>query len=227
MIKQKSSKGSRSGRKPRKAALGNDYFTQAVGQPVQKIKGPIPSKKEVKYTDTSQASYVANTTGTITLINGSAQGDDNTSRSGRMTKMLSVAVDGWASVTDATGTLQQQRILIVWDNAPNGAQPTISTILTAANPSAFPNIDYVARFTILKDLKMVFGATTAAFSADPIKQFQLAVKLNSNTRFQGTSAAIASIQDGAVYVITLGSNGAGVTAGQMTYSARVAWIDEE
>jgi hypothetical protein len=141
--------------------------------------------------------------------------------------MLSVAVDGWASVTPTTGTIQQQRVLLIWDNAPNGASPAITDILVAANPTSFPKIDNVNRFTILKDMKMIFGATTAAFSANPIKQFRLGVKLNSAVRFQGTSAAIASIQDGAIYVVTLGSNVAGATAGQITYSARCAWIDEE
>ena len=112
-----------------------------------------------------------NTTGTISLINGIARGDEINERNGREVVMRSVQLSMNAQSTDTTGIPQCCRILLVYDRQTNAAAPTFAQVLTATGaslPLAPRNLENRRRFKILMDRKFTIGpqgATTAALGA--------------------------------------------------------------
>lgn len=193
------------------------------------VKGALLSSKEKNYIDTAAASYAADTTGTVTLLNGVAEGDENTQRNGRKVKMLSCQINAAATTAAGNPTPQKVRFLLVWDNAPNGVIATVAQILTAANAESFPLVDNEDRFTILRDIKCVLGPNVTTASAAYVDQSIVAIDfykaIDSDTKFSGTTNGIASIQNGALYGVTVGTLAAGATAANISYAARVRFQD--
>lgn len=223
MRKSKRSKGSQpSGSGSR--ARDDETSRQAPFGRVVPVKGPVQPRRALKYVDTAGLFLAYDTTGTITLLNGIAEGDDNTTRNSRSSIMKSVAIRGEASIP-LTGLPQKYRTLLVWDNAVNGALPTIATIMQTVNSFGFANIDYEKRYTILYDSTNVLGIYTAALADQVNKDVEAHVELNSITEFNGTGATIASIQNGAIYLVTLGSLGAGATAASLSVNCRVRFLE--
>jgi hypothetical protein len=81
------------------------------------IKGRIVPRVETHYLDNAQASYNADTTGTVTALNLIAEGNDNVNRLGRKAMMRSVSVKGFVVSPSNAPPAQQTRVLLVWDNA--------------------------------------------------------------------------------------------------------------
>jgi len=198
------------------------------------VKGPIPKKgslKELKYVDLASATYVADTTGTVTALNLIAVGDDNTNRDGRQVCIKSVQIRGFVSPTDTGTAFSRARVLLVWDNAVNsGSIATVAQILSAASANSFPLIDNANRFTILADRSYAMGAvdTTASmsYSGSPnVHDVDIYKKINQITQFSGTTAAIGSIQNGGLLMVTIGSAGAGAGA-NFSLATRVRFTDD-
>ena len=87
------------------------------------------SKGEFKAIDTN-VSFDVNTTGTVTLLNGCARGDEISERTGRETLIKSIEMKWVATSTDTTGTAQVGRLLVVYDKQPNAAALTIANVLS-------------------------------------------------------------------------------------------------
>lgn len=193
------------------------------------VKGALLSKKELNYIDIAKATYAADTTGTITLLNGCAEGDDNTQRNGRKAKMVSIQVNAYAFAGNGNTIPQKVRFLLVWDNAPSGAAPTVANILSAVDSISFPLVDNEDRFTILRDVKMVLGinsnTATQALADQTAVPFDFYKKINTDSKFNGTGATITSIQNGALWGVTVGNLAAGATAGSIVYATRVRFTD--
>jgi hypothetical protein len=199
--------------------------------PLVRVKGQIQPRREMKFVDVGNAAYVLDTTGTVTLLNGIAEGDDYSNRNSRSAIVHSVAVRGYAQPTTATGVPIKFRIMLVWDNAADGVIATIAQILAAANVNAFPLVDYEKRFTILYDHTDVLGpyslTATQSVAWKNIDNIEALVKLNAPMQFNGTGATIASIQNGALLMVTLGSVAAGATAGIATIATRVRFMEND
>jgi len=197
-----------------------------------RVKGaiaPYGGRKELKYNDIALAAYVADTTGTVTALNLIAVGDDNTSRDGRQCTMTSVQVRGYVAPEGIAAQAPIScRLMLVWDNAVNsGAIATIAQILTAATGQSFPLIDNANRFTILCDKRFFIGAanTTATQTyADQTGEIvEIYKKLNLVTQYSGTTAAIGSIQNGGLLMVTVGD---AATGGSFALSTRVRFTDD-
>lgn len=195
--------------------------------PFVAVRGAIQPRLEMKYVDTTIASGVLDTTGSITLINGISEGDDNTNRNSRSVLIKSVEVRGSAQPTATTGLPQKCRLLLVWDNAANGVAPAIADILTAVSPYAYPNVNFERRFTILWDWSFVLGLQAAAVADQVIVNYDTQLRLNSLVQFQGTGGTVASIQNGAMYFVSVGGNAAGTTAGTTTCVTRVRFLESD
>ena len=193
---------------------------KAAGTPVSRsgVKGPIGNKQELNFTDVAISGAI--TTGLLTLLNGIAEGDDNTDRSGKKVVMKSVQVHGMLAY-GAAGS-REGRALLIWDNAPNGVLPAITDILTVSTSNGFPNINNVGRFSILKDVHPdpALGVAQGTTTQMPIEFYK---KLNDATRFLGTGATIASIQNGALYLLLLGADSSNATVDIRT---RVRFIEK-
>lgn len=194
--------------------------------PQAKIKGAIAAyggRQELKYVDTAlnAGTSVYDTTGLATPINLLAVGDDNTTRDGRQVTIKSVQIHGSAAPVDNITNPCVIRTMVVWDNANNSASPTsaqlIALLLTAAGATTFPLVDNQNRFTILWDNHAVIGpvnntATQAIAGSPTIIPIEYYKKINQITQYSGTTAAIGSIQSGALWFITLGNQAAGAGA---------------
>lgn len=213
----RSAKRSRKGKGPKKA-------------PVVTITGAMPTAnrgfrpgygtrggaKELKVIDTSEAVYQCDTTGSITLISGVATGTDYQARVGRVVDLKSIQVRGFVYPAVNTGTIDNlARVMIVHDRNPNGAAlPTIATILDAVLATAFNNLTNRDRYRVLMD-KFIFvgrrqNTATQAFSSNCGTFINKYKKVNIRSVFGGTTAAIGSIQEGAIYLVTVGEAAAGV-----------------
>jgi len=203
----------------------------------RRLKGaiaPFGGRQELKYVDTdlTGGTAVYDTTGLATPINLLAVGDDNTTRDGRQVCIKSVQVKGICSNVDNSSAGGLCRTMLVWDNANNSASTTsaglIALVLQAANATAFPLVDNANRFTILWDSLKPLGTISSASgfaSAPNAHTIKFYKKMNSVTQYSGTTAAIGSIQNGALWFITLGTNAAadgGVFVGRI----RVRYTDQ-
>lgn len=189
------------------------------------VKGAISTPKELNFVDIADTAYVIDTTGTLTLLNGIATGDDYSARNGRLVKIKGVEIVGSAKATVTTGLPQPARILLFWDNACSGVAPAITDVLAASTPHSYPLQATVERFTVLWDYQFVldYNAATTSRSITP---FSIHIPLNVMTSFNGTGATVASISNGGLFMITLGGNVAGTTAGTANIATRVRFLEE-
>lgn len=182
------------------------------------------SQAEKKFVDVGVATYALDTTGTVTLLNGCADGSTVNTRIGRKTCIKSVQVrgvllpqDAWASGAQCDPCLA--RVMLVWDKQANGAAFTIANLLSAATAASFNNLDNRERFVVLMDKHFAFGmwalstAAGAAFAAVDktvaiVNKYKRMPK-DAFTIFSGTGATIASINTGALFLVTIGTNAAG------------------
>lgn len=184
---------------------------------VQIVRGYRPMRPaaegEQKSLTTGAAAYVCDTTGTITLVNGIAQGTTRVTRLAAQCHWTSVHVKGYIGNVDVTTGNNVSKIMLVWDKFPNGAAtPAITDILESANALAFNNLDNRNRFTILMEeshaLAQMDNTATQAVSGSPtIFKVDRYMKLPGlTTTFGGVGATQADIQQGALYLVTVGSN---------------------
>lgn len=193
-----------------------------------KVKGAIRKyRKELKYVDIASTGYAADTTGSVTLLNGIAVGDDNTTRDGRQVTIKSVQLRGYASPETQTQAPGSYRVMVVWDNAVSGTAPTIAQILTATTAQSFPLIDNAERFTILSDKRFVLGyiqnTATQAYADKSVEQIDLYKKVNAVTQYSGIGATSASVQNGGLYLVTVGDTANGASC---FISTRVRFQDD-
>lgn len=198
-----------------------------------RVKGAIkPSgRTELKYVDVANATYACNTTGTITALNLIAVGDDNTTRDGRQVTIKSVQLHGMVYPEDTNSGPTKARVVLVWDNAVNsGALPAITDIFAVIGGNAFPLVNNANRFTILVDRTFSCGimqdtATQAVAGCPNTFECEIYKSLGAVTQFSGTTAAIGSIQNGGLYLVTMGSTAAGNGA-TLIASTRVRFVDD-
>lgn len=205
-------------------------MAKVVRNRAPRIKGAIRKTNELKFVDTASALYGVNTTGSVTALNLLAVGDDYNTRDGRQVTIKSVQLHGMVFPEDNTTSTIKGRVMLVWDNAPNGVLATIAQILTTADGVAFPLIDNAQRFTILVDRTYAVGkvdnTATMAFASSP-NTFDVEIykKLDCVTQYSGTTAAIGSIQNGALLLVTIGSGAAGAAA-TLNAATRVRFTDD-
>jgi len=174
--------------------------------------------QELKYFDVASATYACDTTGAVTLLNGIAQGDDVTTRDGRVVFNASCRVIGKFTGQDGIVSDSLCRVMLVWDMNNNSAAavPLITDILTASTSISHLNLNNRARFVILRDHMVSYGAhdittATSTFSSSPnTGELDWYVRLGkSKTIYSGTTGVIGSIASGALYLVTIGDQAAG------------------
>jgi len=173
---------------------------------------------ELKYVDLASASYAFDTTGSITLLNGIAVGDDNNTRDGRQIFNKSIQVMGSIkpALTNPTGVPSFCRLLLVWDSQSNSAAlPTFNNLLTATTSTGMLNLDNRERFTVLRDLKYTIGnvsvtATQSFAEAPSTATVNIFVDLKGvKTTYSGVAATIGNIMTGSLLMFTIGDQAAG------------------
>lgn len=184
---------------------------------------------ELKTVDVDQANYVADTTGSVTLLNGVATGTDFTDRIGRKTIMKSLYIQGYVSAIDNTVSNNLSRLIVVYDNQSNGGAPAVLDVLKQATSISQINLNNRDRFKILVNktfpIAAIDNTATQALAGSPtIHKVKIFKRLKHEVLFNGTGATIASIATGSLYLITIGNTAAG-TGGNFNLSTRVRFED--
>lgn len=152
-------------------------------------------------------------TGAVTLLNAVATGTDFTNRIGRKVCWKSVLIQGHTSPTANIAAGCYGRIMIIYDSQPNGALPSATDVLLSNAPNSPMNLNNRDRFKILWDKRVTAGAynvTASTAVADrTVTEVRKYKKINLETIFDGTTAAIADIQSGSIFMLTTGSATAG------------------
>lgn len=186
-------------------------------------------EQELKVSDIAAAVYGADTAGTVTALNLTAVGDDNTSRDGRQILNKSIHIQGQLFMTDDSGGPNLARMLLVWDSQPNGAIAVVTDVLTASNSVSGTNLNNRERFRIIRDLRLSQGtvsntATQAFSNSDNTYMINEYVKLNDmKTTYKGTTAVIGDVSTGALLMVTIGSAAASA-AGQFYVHTRLRFV---
>lgn len=181
-----------------------------------------PAFNEKNYVDLASANYECSTTGSITLLATIAQGNTQQTRVGKKIFYKYLNFRG-RIVAGTTGTVADAAVIFVYDKRPTGALPAITDVLNTANSVSQNNADNEGRFRILARKDMVFSGNSATPTADsaiqnadffiPMKQMQAVFKS------VGTGA-MADIEEGAVYMVTVANVATGTTAPVLTGSCR-------
>lgn len=186
---------------------------------------------EKKYIDVSATTNSLNTTGVVQALNLVAVGDDNNNRDGRETQNVSVAIRGLIIPEDAsTPNPTLVRVLLVWDQQPNGALATIANILQNATALSFNNLDNKKRFIILRDNQYAVGGidntATQAYAQSPtVHSIYEYVKLGPkySSSWSGTTGVIGSLATGALLLVQIGTGAAGSGASLQAFT-RVRFV---
>lgn len=197
-----------------------------VRQATARMSGRVLSK-ETGFVDLAQAAYACDTTGSITLLATVAQGSSVNQRVGKKAVWKSLQCRGTIQSNAAT-TTADSAVIVVYDKRPTGTLPAITDVLVAANTAAMNNDANSGRFQILKriDLQLIGNTTTPAtgkeaFTAD----FFLDLKKRPVTFKAAGTGAIADIEEGALYLITVGNIVAGTAAAVAALAFRTRFID--
>jgi len=207
------------------SSRGSKYRRTRTGRaaPYRRPYFPVASS-EWKYIDTADA-YAVNTTGTLTLLNGLSLGNTATTRIGQKVTLRTLEVKYRSAVTATTGLDQTHRILFVLDRQCNGAALTLAEVIVPQNTEGLRNLAQRKRFKILMDLRFDLNAAGESGSTKADKFFYtfkggLVQEFNA-----GNAGTVADISSGSIYMIHLGSNAAGVTAGTSAVVTRLRYTD--
>lgn len=185
------------------------------------------ASKETGYVDLAYANYAADTTGTVTLVATVAQGTSVNQRIGKKILLKSLQLRGYAS-NGSTAVTNDVAVLFVYDKRPTGSLPTVTDFLDTANSRSFNNDSNSGRFKILKRMDFLLSGTqTTTVGYGPAKSMDFYLKLNGLQevfKAAGTGA-IGDIEEGALYMVTVGSNAAGTGAANVNVGMRVRFVD--
>lgn len=218
-------------------------YTSRVGRPmIGRNSGPGRSgfkanffrlqrayKNEMGYVDVASTSYALDTTGTVTLLNVVAQGAGVSQRVGKKILLRSLQFRGNMQ-NGSTAAANDVAFMIVYDKRPTGSLPTITDILALATPTAMNNDSNAGRFSILKRVDEVLVGNIAAaanYTEAAVKgsDWYLDLKNRQTVYKAAATGAIGDIEEGALYLVTIGGTAAGTTAASLFGTFRMRFND--
>lgn len=167
---------------------------------------------------------VLDQTGSVILLNGTVAGTGLNQRIGRTIFMKSIALHVYAQSTAVTGVEQAARVMVVYDHQANGAQPAISDVLSSAIHNQHYNVYTRNRFVVIFDEWFTLSASAGLVDSKAV--LRICGEVNRQTMYGNTGFGdVRDISTGALYLITIGSEVAGATAGIAPFRARLTFDD--
>lgn len=207
------------------------YGRRAGGNPFG-LQRALSMSKELGFVDVAVSSPM-DTTGLVTLLNTVAQGTSVNQRVGKKIRMKGLQIRGYAG-NGTTATFNDVAFLIVYDKRPTGALPAVTDILVAANATAMNNDANAGRFSILKrwdgmllgNLSLT-GAVANALVENTAVGTDCYLDLGKREVVYKAAAtgAIGDIEQGALYLVTVGANAAGTAAATLVFNSRMRFWD--
>lgn len=173
----------------------------------------IQSKEELKHVDVLSSGTTLPSTGTFLLLNGVDQGDTDILREGNDITATSIQ---WRIryITDVDLVQHVHiRMIVFWDQQPNGAAPTAATLLDTSVITSIINApynrNYQKRFKILHDsITTIVPQTIQTFTPATGATTQLVANgayrhskrnLSRTVKYSGAGATVAAIQTNSLY----------------------------
>ena len=207
---------------PRQRSV-NAIVKRALRAPLRNVI----ANKETGYVDLATATYAMDTTGSLALIATVAQGASVNQRVGKKIMLKSLQCRGYMA-NNTSALINDVAFLIVYDKRPTGALPAITDILASVSSSALNNDVNSGRFKVLKrvDALMLGAPATSTGTGDSAISVDFFLPLRDQIVFKAAgTGAIADIEEGALYLVTVGSTAAGVAAAAANMSFRTRFID--
>lgn len=181
--------------------------------------GDKPERKNVD-TNSTLAPPLTSSFTAPTLLNGLAQGVNNSERIGRKAVMKSLSLrytyDGTASDGDS-----QVRILIIYDKQANGALPAASDVIPNQTFTSHIQLANADRFVVLMD-EVSESRQSSALNISGSRY----LKCNLETIFGGSTSGIASINSGSIFIMAANNADPTIGAvGALYFSTRVRYTD--
>lgn len=186
------------------------------------------SPQEKNYVDLASATYALDTTGSITLIATIAQGASVNQRIGKKCVLRSLQCRG-NMYGNAAVTATDVAYMIVYDKRPTGSLPTIADVLVSVSPQSMNNDNNASRFSILKRVdEIIVGSAANQYTAKSAygADWYLNLRGLPMTFNAAGTGAIGDIDEGALYLITVGGSGAGTTAGTLGVTFRTRFTEQ-
>lgn len=183
--------------------------------------------KETGFVDLAAANYVCDTTGSVTLLATVAQGAGVSQRVGKKIVLKSLQCRG-RFFAGTAGVINDCAAIIVYDKRPTGALPAVTAVLNTANAGSMNNDDNSDRFVILKRLDQILigDSTTVSTGLEAVDvSFYLPLRMLPTVYKSVADGAIADIEQGALYLVTVGVNAAGATAASLNATFRTRFVD--
>ncbi len=166
---------------------------------------------------TSTQAITANNAGTITLLNGLAQGVGVSQRIGRRALMVNLSIKYCVGLQATNQSPQCYRISLVLDRWPQGSFPDLDQIYTnnggSQAPLGFRDLRNSNRFKILKTRLLQMDQGNLA------KRGSMFLRMRVSTLYVDVNAAIADISHNALYLVLLSDQaGTGDPSAAPTYN---------
>jgi len=210
----------------RRSAAMSSRYNRSMSARLQRAPGV---SGETGYVDLALAPYAMDTTGSVTLLNTVAQGASVSQRVGKKIQMRGLQCRGYMQ-NNSAGIANDVAFLIVYDKRPTGSLPAVTDILVAANAAAFNNDNNAGRFTVLKrcDELLLGNSNAAANYLDSMykgNDFFLDLKNRQTVYKAAGTGAIGDIEEGALYLVTVGNTTAGTSAAVLAAAFRMRFKD--
>jgi len=183
---------------------------------------------ELKFIDSAAVTVSpVPTGGTVQLLNGVGNGTDYTNRIGRKTWNVEAVIYVNVNSTATSAPIGDSvRTMVIVDNQPSGALPSLGDILATADITAPRNMDNRARFEFLYDRVTDCEAgtyTTGTLTAGSPQQHttRINLELNLESIYSTNTTTIASISSGAVYLVFVSATG----LYRVIYNSRIIFLD--
>lgn len=191
------------------------------------VKGALKSAgKEIKLKQVNSFTLPFDTTGSITLCNGIQLGDTELTRDGQYIMLKNFKIRGYFRPDSYSASLPTLcRLMLIWDNAANGVTPVMTDFLTAASSLYFPNYNNKERFTFIRDWS--FAMANLPGGSPTNKLLRATVPINQKVKYNaGNAGTVADIQNGALYLVSIGNNAAGSgTNYAMDLDFKIEWVE--
>lgn len=193
------------------------------------VRGAGRVSGETGFLDVATATYAFDTTGSVTLLNTVPQGASVSQRVGKKIVLTSLQVRG-NTFNNSAALWNDVAMLIVYDRRPTGALPAITDILNSVSSVSMNNDANSGRFVIVKrsDFVMIGNTTAAAnISESAVVDASAYIPLgNKPTVYKAAATgAIGDIEQGALYLVTVGAVAAGTTAASAQLAFRLRFKD--
>lgn len=172
---------------------------------------------EHKFIDSPISGVNIPSTGSITLLSATAEGDGASQRNGRSIKLK----DMYLRFELNRGTVDNlARVLVVRQTMTNGAVPPLADLFAdSTNVMSGYNKEFMGQqYQILHDS---FHTIT---TDSPLKFFKKKIFLNSHEKFQGSGATAADVSVGAIFLVIWGRS-ASATPGTYNAFVRINFMD--